>query len=230
MNNTNWTKYTIEFLSIFVAVISASALNNWNDNRRNHVAETKILTEIIHGLEKDIDDVDMNVYGHEQGIKANAYWRSIFLGNQPNTDTLFQYYFQLTRDFVSIQNTSGYETLKSKGFEIIQNDSLRAMIIGLYEYNYQTLLKLEEEYQELQFHKSFYHEINQYIAPNLEFDEQGKLIGLDLPVQLTKTEKNTVLSYLWKIDVNRKFILHYYTEVKQQIEELKTAIQKELDE
>ena len=42
-------KYTFEFLSIFIAVISAFALNNWNDNRRDRLAENKILTEIYNG-------------------------------------------------------------------------------------------------------------------------------------------------------------------------------------
>ena len=52
----NWKKYTFEFLSIFIAVSSAFALNNWNDNRRDRNAERKILEEIYNGLEKDLDD------------------------------------------------------------------------------------------------------------------------------------------------------------------------------
>ena len=42
----NWGKYGIEFLSVFVAVISAFALTNWNDNRKDHNAEEKTLTKI----------------------------------------------------------------------------------------------------------------------------------------------------------------------------------------
>ncbi len=39
----NLKKYTFEFLSIFIAVISAFGLNNWNDHRRDRVAELKIM-------------------------------------------------------------------------------------------------------------------------------------------------------------------------------------------
>ena len=57
----NWKKRGGEFLSIFVAVISAFALNNWNDNRRDANSENKILVEISNGLEKDLVDIQLNV-------------------------------------------------------------------------------------------------------------------------------------------------------------------------
>ena len=41
-----WKKHGFEFLSIFIAVISAFALNNWNDNRNADKSESKILIEI----------------------------------------------------------------------------------------------------------------------------------------------------------------------------------------
>ena len=37
----NWGKYTIEFFSIFIAVVTAFALNNWNDNRKADNSEKK---------------------------------------------------------------------------------------------------------------------------------------------------------------------------------------------
>jgi hypothetical protein len=78
------------------------------------------------------------------------FWRKVFTNEATNLDSVRQYYFLLTRDFVSIQSTSGYETLKSKGLELIKNDSLRTKIISLYEYDYKTLTQVEEEYNELQ--------------------------------------------------------------------------------
>ncbi len=54
MNNQNWKRYAIEFISIFIAVVSAFAINNWNDNRNNIISEQKILTEIKNGIEIDI--------------------------------------------------------------------------------------------------------------------------------------------------------------------------------
>ena len=63
IKKAKWKKYSFEFLSIFVALISAFALNNWNDNRKDSLAESKILLEILNGLEKDKKDIELNVKG-----------------------------------------------------------------------------------------------------------------------------------------------------------------------
>jgi len=228
-SNQNLKKYAIEFLSIFIAVVSAFALNNWNDNRRDNNAETKILTEILNGLEKDLVDVKVNEAGHNQGLAACKYWRDIITDQPVNVDSLRQFYLNLTRDFVSIQNTSGYETLKSKGPELIKNDSLRSMIISLYEYDYKTLMKLEEEYNELQFQENYFYEINKLIAPHFIFTSMGNISGIEQPLKINKSERNILLSYLWKIQLNRRFILLSYSEVEGKINKISTAIKKELD-
>lgn len=68
--DNNFGRYTFEFLSIFVAVVSAFALNNWNDNRRDEYAAEKILLEIQHGLDKDLEDININIFGHQTGINS----------------------------------------------------------------------------------------------------------------------------------------------------------------
>jgi hypothetical protein len=228
LENRNWKKYTIEFLSIFIAVISAFALNNWNENNRDNRAESKILSEILNGLDKDIEDVNLNIMGHEQGVKSCKFWRRLFNGESVNTDTVQQYYFLLTRDFVSIQNTSGYEALKSRGLELVKNDSLRTKIISLYEYDYKTLMKLEEEYHELQFQENYFHEVNNIIAPNFLYTSDGNILGLELPLNIPTAQKKILLSYLWKIQVNRKFVLQSYNDVETKIKALKVEIAAEL--
>lgn len=225
----NWKKYTFEFLSIFIAVISAFALNNWNDNRNNRNAESKILSEVNNGLEKDLVDARLNIMGHKMGMKAADYFRSVIANKPVSKDSLLFHYFNLTRDFVSIQNTSGYETLKSRGLELIKNDSLRTKIISLYEYDYNTLRKLEEDYYELQFQENYFKEINNSISRNLQFNEDKLITGINLPLNIGQDEEKTILTYLWKIQANRNFILQYYSEVESKIEKLRTEIKKEIE-
>lgn len=228
MKNRNWKKYTFEFLSIFIAVIAAFALDNWNDNRRDRNTEVKILKEIENGLIKDIEDIQLNMGGHKEGLQACSYWRNVANDRAVNLDSLGIYYLSLTRDFISIQNVSGYESLKSKGLEIIKDDSLRYEIISLYEYDFNILRKFEEEYQEMQFHKSFYKEINTLIAPNLVFDSLGRLGGIDLPLNLSESDKKIFLANLWKIEVNRRFILYYYSGVEKKIVEINKRIEQRI--
>lgn len=223
----NWKKYTFEFLSIFIAVVSAFALNNWNDNRRDRNAEEKILREIHRGLEKDLEDIRLNQLGHRMGMQSTDFFRELLKGNS-NTDSLAYHYFNLTRDFVSIQNTSGYETLKSKGLELIENDSLRTRIISLYEYDYSVLQKLEEEYYELQFQANYFKEINYALSGYMQFSEDGHIVGITIPLVIETGKKNLLLSYLWKMQSNRSFILQIYADVEHKVEAVRSDIEKEI--
>lgn len=229
MNKTNWKNYTLEFLSIFIAVIAAFALENWNTNRRDGRAEIKILTEISNGLKRDIDDVRLNVLGHKDGVAACKFWRRV-ANNQPvSADSTQRYYSSLTRNFISIQNVSGYETLKSKGLEILKNDSLRSEIISLYEYDYNVLRKLEEEYSEMQFQQNYFSEFNHLVSANLIFDGNGMITAISMPLILSSADKGLLMSYLWKIETNRKFVLYYYADVENKIKQLVEHVENEIN-
>jgi len=229
IKSENWKKYGFEFLSMFVAIISAFALTNLGDNIRNNNYENKILVEISNGLEKDLDDIELNVLGHELGISACNYFRNIFAGKNVETDSLMIHYHALTRDFILIQNTAGYETLKSRGLELVKNDSLRLKIISLYEYDYNALQKLEEEYSEMQFYKNYFKEINEELAPNFNVDNNGNITGVDLPLKVPENKKNKLLLYILKIRINRLFILQYYSDVKKKVNELRDNINTEIE-
>ncbi len=229
MKKINWKKLSFEFLSIFIAVVSAFALNNWNENRRDNEAANKILAEISNGLDKDIEDVRVNKKGHEHGVLACKFWHQIIEGQEVSLDTLPMHYSNLTRDYISIQNVSGYESLKSKGLELIEDDSLRFEIITLYEYDYSILKKFEEEYKEMQYQESYFEEINKKIAPSFEFDKQGNIVGINLPLSINEAEKNILLSYLWKIRMNREFILRYYSQVEEKLIQLQKKIKENLN-
>ncbi len=224
-----WSQYTMEFTTMFIAIIAAFALNNWNDGRKDHIAAQKILSEISNGLKKDLADVNENMQGHERGLAVCDYWIRAARGERVDLRLLRLNYLTITRDYISLQNRSGYESLKSRGLEIIKNDTLRQKIIALYEYDYYILRKLEEEYEELQFQRNYFRQINNIIAPRLHFDREGEIVGMDLPMKLSKEEKNLFLSYLWRIKAGRKFVLIFYRNVIGEIKSLQEMIRKELD-
>lgn len=219
-------KYGFEFLTIFIGVFAAFALTDWSENRKDSHAEAKILTEIRNGLRQDTVDLHLNMTGHQQGIVAANYFTRLVSGEALPTDSLNQHYFNLLRTFFSLQNVSGYESLKSKGLETIQNDSLRKKIISLYENNYTALRKLEEEYEEVQFFKTYNHDFNTILAPHFQFLPNGQTT-ISYPLKLTPREKNILLLHLWRIRVNRLFVLSYYEEIQAKIERVAADIEKE---
>jgi hypothetical protein len=210
--------YILEFASVFIAVIAAFALNNWNDNRKDQIAEDKILQEIRNGLLKDKEDIADNLAGHESGLRACDYWNRLLTGRAADKDSAALHFFTLTRDFVSIQNRAGYESLKSKGLETIKDDSLRVAIIGIYEYDYNVLIKLEEEYFEAQFYANYFAPFSEAIAPWYTFDEQGNMKGLSSDVVFSAQVNNELRMYLSKIKINRLFVMQFYREVDKRID------------
>lgn len=191
--------------------------------------DRSILTEIYNGLENDLNDVRANSQGHSSGLQAVTFFMDVLANNTAQTDSFLIHYFNLTRDFISIQNTSGYETLQSKGLELIRNDALRTAIISLYEYDYTTLKKLEEEYYELQFQENYFHVINAILSEYLLVNDHKQITGISIPLELDQQEEKLLLTCLWKIQANRMFILRYYTEIETRIIQVRGSIKAELE-
>lgn len=217
-----------EILLVVIGILIAISIDNWNDKRKENQVEYRILTEISNGLNQDIIDIESNMSGHTNGIRACKYWRKIINHEKVDPDSISFYYGALTRDFISVQNTSGYESLKSKGLEFINNDSLRIAIITLYEQDYNIIRKLEEEYEEMQFYKNYYKEFTAMISPYLIFD-QG-IEGLRLPVNLNYKDKNKLIMYLATIQSNRNFVLREYSNSQININKLLIKINTEIKE
>ena len=217
-----------EIVLVVIGILIALSINNWNDQRKETKIENKILVEISNGLSQDLLDIKLNTKGHNDGLKAIGYWHKIFTNTQVDTDSISDYYQYLTRNFNSIQNKSGYESLKSRGLELIKDDSLRIQIIQLYEQDYSQVRKLEEEDFELKFHENYFKEINHHVSPNLIFDEQGEILSIQLPLNLTESEQKKMLSYLWKIKNERHLILYYNARLLQNVLRLQTNIEKKI--
>jgi hypothetical protein len=225
-----WKVYAFEFLTIFAGITIAFLLNNWNENRKDRYAEIKILMEIRNGLQLDMEDFQHNIAGHQKGIEACRFFRS-YLNNEPIVDSLAnEQFIVLLRDFVSIQNTSGYQSLRSRGLELISDDSLRMTIINMYEFNFQVIEKLEENYQENQFFNTYFESVHEILAPAMIYSDHGQLIGLRKSENLTPVERSKMMTYLSKIEFNRQFIIKYYQEVNSQSVSLINQIERKLDE
>lgn len=225
----HWGRYFFEFLSIFIGVSLAFAMNKWNEDRRDAQSASKILIEIKNGLEQDKEDMKANIRGHNIGIKANTITKQWVIGQNPIPDSLSIFYKKiLLRDFISIQNNSAYESLKSKGLELIGNDSLRMKIIELYDFYYEILDKIEEHYAENQYHNSYFHKINDIVAPYLVYDSEGNFSNVKPLSAISRVEKNKLFMYLEKIKYNREFTIVQYNSVVLKIDSLITHIDQEL--
>ena len=227
MKKNKWKKYIIEFLSVFVAVVSAFALTNWNDNRKSSHSEQKILTEIRNGISIDKQDFEGNIIGHKLSLRANYVFKELLKGKKIPQDSIGLFYTVLFRDYAPVINHSGYESLKETGLKTITNDSLRFQIISLYDYHY-GIIDVLSNVNEMQSFENYFAPVNLLLHPYMEFDNSGNLTQITNPKELSETQRKEILSYLWRIRNNRRFILGRYKSIIQTMEKVKSNIENEI--
>ena len=226
---STYLKYALgEIILVVIGILLALQINNWNENRKANEIENSILIEIVNGLQKDLIDINANIQGHINGVNACHYWNKLINDQHIEVEAIASNYSRLLRNFIALQNTSSYESLKSRGLELIASDSLRLEIISLYEEDYKGIKKIEEDYQETQYYDNYFDKINELISPNLIFDSQGELISIQVPLNFTSKTKNEMQSYLWNIKSNREFTLSIYEDVDLKIQNLIEKIKNEI--
>ena len=221
--------FLLEMVTIIIGVSIAFWLNQWKEERNLHDAQIKSLKEIKAGLKLDSVDISGNIQGHRNGLQASqAFVRYVNNIAPIPPDSLLQYQTWLLRDFISVQNSAPYEALKAQGLSLIQNDSLRLKIISIYDFHFEIIEKLEENYAEMQFFSMYSKEINQILVPFMQFNKSGLLTGLSYPAELTSVQKNTIMLHLLKINYNRKYTIQQYLLLQEQIREIIIALDKEI--
>ncbi len=139
-----YARYAIgEIVLVVIGILIALQINTWNQNRMKAAEELHILKAIKIGLEKDLKDLEFN---------AGSIARSISSGNKiiyalendlPYQDSIADHFGLFMMPVMFLHSTSAFETLKSKGIDLISNANLRDQIIGVYDSGYTFFLKNE---------------------------------------------------------------------------------------
>ena len=134
-NMSKYFKYAIgEILLVVIGILIALQINNWNENRKANLEETKLLMDFKKGLEYDIKQMDSIKMHYERAV-----WSIdtilIHLENELSyTDHLDSLFFNSTLLFDSGGMTvAPYETLKSRGLNLISDKVLLDQIVNLYD-------------------------------------------------------------------------------------------------
>ena len=167
-------KYAIgEIILVMIGILLALQVNNWNEDRKERTSEQKILNEILIDLEfaqKDlIRDIDIN----KRNLQASKNLIQLILNRKNKGDSIIKY---MNNAFYATQfypRTAGYQSLESKGLDLIRNDSLRKTIINLFDLTFQLTIREGREYDKMD-NSEF--DLDNYLRHHLIIDPNQSLV------------------------------------------------------
>jgi Family of unknown function (DUF6090) len=127
-----------------LGILIALWINRCDENWKKNALEEKSLRELHAALAVDLVDIQKATQGDTVNVwhiqKALQFMR----GEPVNMDSLpYHFKYSFFYSFL-LANTSAYETLKSRGLDLITNDSLRLAIAHLYDVSYDFQTKVDD--------------------------------------------------------------------------------------
>ncbi|MFN1836050.1 DUF6090 family protein [Balneola sp. MJW-20] len=226
-------KYAVgEIVLVVIGILIALQINNWNEQRKEAVFEIQILKSFRESLETDLSDVDANIAQHKQGIQAAdsilGLLNSSVTINEDSVSTLFAR-IQLPTRFV--HSTSAFESLKSKGVNIISNDDLQKKIVDVYDSQYNFFLQAEQDFVDqivLGWQTILPTRFEEGLDYQFTMGGQGSLKPLDFEALRDDQE---FLYYLKTLRNHTKiFVEYFYSNLRADIVDLMEMIDSEIEE
>lgn len=122
-----------EILLVVIGILIAVKINNINEGKKIDRVETQTLIEIKTSLEKNLAEVVIMQEAHEEQIIIFERLLEHLEEDHPYHDSLDVYFGRVYNYYTPLFDYAPYETLKSRGVELIKNDSVKNEIINIYE-------------------------------------------------------------------------------------------------
>jgi hypothetical protein len=217
-----YLKYAIgEIVLVVLGILIALQINNWNENRKLRNLEHKLLI-----------DIRSNLIASDLNLKFNLAYNKNTITNYENIlkhiEEDLPYHFSLDSAFSYISYWSdptftftAYETLKSKGLDIIKNDSLKKAITDIYEVSFPFVMN--EMKAEWELHQRL---VLPFVVKNIKYfnSETAR------PINFSDLKVNPEFHNLMGIKmITRNHSIQFAEGVKESVNSLITMIDEELN-
>lgn len=143
---TTYLLYAIgEIVLVVIGILLAVNINDWKHAADDSELEIKILKEIKTDLKNDLDEIRNELKNYEYIQNGDSTLIAFYHSSQPFTDSLgsLVYMYEISPHFNPLNG--GYQLLKTKGIDLIENDQLRLAINSYYEQALPYYRKYENE-------------------------------------------------------------------------------------
>ena len=137
-----YRRYAIgEIVLVVIGILIALSINNWNEERKLHQVELSLLRELKADLEFSKKELEIIVQNNKKYIVEYRLINSFIEKNRAYDralDEAFSYLDIWSQPYLS---TMTFETLKTRGIDIIKNDSLKRHIVNVYNFHIKSLIE-----------------------------------------------------------------------------------------
>lgn len=226
LSENKFSKYLIyalgEIILVVIGILIALSLNNWNTEQKERALEVETLRELHASFLGDLNDINFNLAFHEKGLFSSQQLLIAFDEEVPYNDSLDLHFGQFNNVSVLVHSTGAYETLKSRGMDIISNDSLRRQVVNMYDLIYDEILENQRNFDfvDLQENKHFMFEH----MTDWKFFQSAK------PRDYDKISKDPVFRNRLEYTVqSRSMMISRYQNAKVACEEVIRALEQEVE-
>jgi hypothetical protein len=179
-----YLKYVIgEITLVVIGILIALSINNWNEQRKLNLQEKALLEELNKNLQFNLEILDAYIIMHKERQNELSSIINHFDQKKAYTNTIGRYLRNARKSEELSLTTSAFESLKSIGFNLIQDENLRMKIIDLFNYTYSQNIKTIHSISQIQYQST--HEIfvkhlsflNDEFTGILVANNYGKLIN-----------------------------------------------------
>ncbi len=225
----SWRSFFLEILSIFIGITVAFSLDNWNKNRLEKIDEVKMLKELHNGLQSTLEDMESNSSGHASSIRSGIQLVRFINGELSSTDSVASYYTNALIDYTFTPNTGAYETLKSKGVQLISNDTIRLEIINLYDFTFKAMVRMEEGEEAYKFYQNYSPLLNRRMSEmKPSYFPNMRLRRIDYPANYKKRQDHEFMLLTDNMNYSRAVMLNFYNREERKVKKLLQDIQIEI--
>lgn len=144
LTDNKFSKYLLyavgEILLVVVGILIALQVNNWNEQRKDRATEQKVLNALHEDLEVNINRLNQDILMEQRTIRQANKIIAHLDERKPYDPSLDEIFAEALYSPDIILSTTGYESFKLKGIDIVQNDMLQRKIVNLFSVTYANLI------------------------------------------------------------------------------------------
>ncbi|MFI5134238.1 MAG: glycogen-binding domain-containing protein [Chitinophagales bacterium] len=146
----------IDFFTVFVHLILITAgallalfLSNLQQKKIEQKKEIVMLEQLNQGLAGDLQNLEQFAEYHQAIVFQTRQLRQFLMNDHPWNDSMSQLFYTISSTPMVYPHSGAFESLKSTGIDLVQNPEIRLRLFTLYEEDFRSLNRMEDDYSKI---------------------------------------------------------------------------------